>query len=368
MKIAYISTGDPPEAITGGVGKKMIQLANIWCELGHHGYPLAICRGSAIVPGIGVIPRPGSTLSPMLRAITMPFGAEISVRELSQKLKAYQPDIIFLRLGSVWVPALQNLFRMAPVIIEINTNDLGEGKLRGPVVYWMKQITRRMLLNQASGYIPVSHELASDLKSGHYHKPSLVISNGIDLRKITPIPAPCNHRPKLILVGSPNIPWHGVDKLVRLANLKPDIQIEIIGLTEKEAGVYPIPSNVSFKGFVPVQELPVHLAEADAACGTLALHRKGMNEASTLKVREALAYGIPLVLAYDDTDLMEINSETILRIPNIEPNVELYADQIHNFCYAMLGKRVLRDMIAPCIDQVNKERQRIAFFEGFLSK
>ncbi|MBK7455292.1 MAG: hypothetical protein IPJ46_16695 [Anaerolineales bacterium] len=41
----------------------------------------------------------------------------------------------------------------------------------------------------------------------------------------------------------------------------------------------------------------------DVACGTLAIHRNNMEEAWYFKVREALALGVPLILAYHDTDL-----------------------------------------------------------------
>ena len=39
--------------------------------------------------------------------------------------------------------------------------------------------------------------------------------------------------------------------------------------------------------------------------GSLGLHRIGLTEASTLKVREYWARGIPFLLSYEDTDHLE---------------------------------------------------------------
>ncbi len=76
-----------------------------------------------------------------------------------------------------------------------------------------------------------------------------------------------------------------------------------------------------FHGFLDRAGVMDVLMKTDVACGSLALHRNNMQEASPLKVREALAYGIPVLLGYKDTDLSNLQSEYILQIPNTEDNV-----------------------------------------------
>jgi hypothetical protein len=90
-----------------------------------------------------------------------------------------------------------------------------------------------------------------------------------------------------------------------------------------------------------------------------------MNEASPLKVREAIAYGIPLVIAFKDTDLDDLNLDTILKIPNSEDNVATNAEKIRSFAYRMRGQRIPRQQIAERIDWRRKELDRLEFFQQF---
>ena len=102
------------------------------------------------------------------------------------------------------------------------------------------------------------------------------------------------------------------------------------------------------------------------ACGTLALHRKDMDEACTLKEREALAYGLPVILAYHDSDLSEVTLDTILKIPNTENNVIENYERIRKFAYDMLGRRVDIEKVYPYFDQREKEQSRLEFFQKIL--
>jgi hypothetical protein len=108
------------------------------------------------------------------------------------------------------------------------------------------------------------------------------------------------------------------------------------------------------------------LKSADAAFGSLALHRIGLNEASTLKTRESLAYGLPLILAYRDTDLDDLDCDFLLKIPNREDNLVTHGKAVYEFAYRMRGVRVDRQLIAPRIDARLKEQERLDFLMGFV--
>jgi hypothetical protein len=109
------------------------------------------------------------------------------------------------------------------------------------------------------------------------------------------------------------------------------------------------------------------LMKTDVAFGTLALHRKKMQEASPLKVREALAHGIPVVLAYQDTDLQNIQSDLFLFLPNTPDNISSHGKLIRDFAFRVQGKRVDRELIRPLINRPDKEKKRLAFFEQILN-
>ncbi|MBN8657639.1 MAG: hypothetical protein J0M11_18045, partial [Anaerolineae bacterium] len=129
-----------------------------------------------------------------------------------------------------------------------------------------------------------------------------------------------------------------------------------------------VPSNVHLHGFLDREGVRAVLAQTDVALGTLALHRNQMQEASVLKVREALAFGIPVVIAFRDTDLHDVTLNTILRIPNTEENVKENAERIRSFAYDMIGKRVDINSVAPYLDQRKKEETRLEFFEQIRKK
>ena len=100
----------------------------------------------------------------------------------------------------------------------------------------------------------------------------------------------------------------------------------------------------------------------DIAIGTLALHRKKMEEASPLKVREYVAYGLPVIIGYIDIDLN--NEEFILNIGNYEENVVESIDAIVKFIESWKNKVI--DLDISRIDMNKKEKQRLKFFSGFV--
>jgi hypothetical protein len=109
------------------------------------------------------------------------------------------------------------------------------------------------------------------------------------------------------------------------------------------------------------------LASADAAISSLALHRVGLAEASPLKSRECLAFGLPLIIAYHDTDLNHEDYDFLLKIPNKEDNIRTHAQVIRDFAYRAKGQRVKREQITN-LSQIAKEKTRIQFFEEILIK
>jgi hypothetical protein len=160
--------------------------------------------------------------------------------------------------------------------------------------------------------------------------------------------------------------WHGMDKLIRFAQANLDVFVNIVGYSANDVDVS-IPSNVTMHGYLSYAQIRDVLAKTDVACGTLALYRKNMQEACPLKVREAVLYGLPLLLAYHDADLSDLNLPTIFQIPNTEDNLTTHVEQIREFAYAMMGKRLDFNAVAPYLDQRKKEEARLAFFERVIA-
>lgn len=359
MRIAYVTIHVAPEIMRAGVGKKIKSQMSIWREHAHEVVLFSLTPSHIPFPEERqfIFESQGNLLKREMNRVSV-------LKQMLAAIRQYKPDIIYLRFGLYSYP-LHRLFKIAPVVLETNSDDVQEYHKRGAFFYWTNRLTRNLTFAPACGIITPSHELV-DVLSPKHDKPICVISNGIDLKNVEPLPPPKNEKPVITLVGSPGMKWHGVDKLIKFAELCPDITVNIVGYAQKDIDS-PVPSNLHLHGFLNKKQVREVLLKTDVACGSLALHRNKMQEASVLKIREALSYGLPVIIAYRDTDLNEISLDTILRIPNTEDNVVANAETIRTFAYTMMGKRVDINSVASYLDQKQKEAARLGFFQQILS-
>ena len=364
MRIAYASL-HWPRTRSSNIGKKIARQIKAWQEADHevrffmhtHPYPgdTALLEGEIFEyhSGTGILRKAQRELS-----------RSAALKKMLAAVAGYRPDLIYMRMDYYAFPA-HRLFRIAPVVIEVNSLDISEHLLWSRMLGAYNLITRRLILSRPAGLVYVSHELAGHQAFSSFAKPTKVIANGIDLKGIEPLPAPHNDNPRLVFMAGELLPWHGVDKLLELAERFPDITIDVIGSLPAPGKR---PSNVTFHGYLEPADYLKLFARADAAAGTLALHRKGMEEASPLKTREYLACGLPLIIAYRDTDLDDLACDCFLKIPNREDNIQTHGTAIHDFACRMRGRRVDRELIAQRIDAGPKEEARFALFEKIVSR
>jgi hypothetical protein len=156
--------------------------------------------------------------------------------------------------------------------------------------------------------------------------------------------------------------YQGIDKILCLAKAFPRWSFDIVGYEMRRKD---LPSNVRFYGHLSRSEYESILAGADVAIGTLSLYIKNMEEACPLKVREYLAYGIPTIIGYKDTDFPN-GAPFLLCLPNTPDNVEKNLDRIEAFVLSWKGKRVPRSEIEH-LDLKVKEEKRIIFIEEVLA-
>ena len=364
MRIAYV-TLHWPRSVESSTGMKIIRHLRDWRKAGHevrffsHMHPAP--QSAELVESDRFIyeQRPG-----LAGRIITEFARVRAARQLVRALRDYHPDLIYLR-WSMYVFPVHRLMTIAPLIVEVNTNDIDEHRLLGLLPNLYNRLTRGLLLGRAAGHVFATHEMAELPIFKKYRKPGIVVTNSLDLANTPHYPAPANTPPRLLFIGTPGMPWHGEDKLVQLAKKFPDILIDIVGIDQIE-GRTALPANIHLHGFLSGSAYEAVLARADAAIGTLSLHKKGMDEAATFKVRDCAARGIPCVLPHFDTDLSGLNSEFFLQIPNREDNIETHGQAIHDFVFTMRGRRVPRDLIFNHIDSSIKEAERLSFFQQFI--
>lgn len=365
MKIAYVAITMNRKLAVGGVGRKMNMQAKIWREMGHEACIFVLSSEDLPYSDWHIfktVPFEGPRLTSIFQR---EFLTSFFIMRLINDIKAYQPDIILFRYYRYYL-GFERIYKIAPVVVELNTNDVVEmglsSSIRGPY----NELTRPIIFRSAAGFTPVSHEIAELPDNTRYNLPTLVLGNGINVEKLQFLPAPANPQPRFVMMSSDILPWHGVDKVINFFKKYPDLQFDLVGYSPKDFSEA-LPPNICAHGFIPHSEVSHILAKADVVFGTMALHRKRMNEASPLKVREALASGIPVVIAYDDTDLMDVELDTVLQIPNTEDNMETHAEAIRDFAYRMRGRRIPRHLVVDRIDYRHKEKQRLEFFQQILS-
>ena len=357
MRIAYVSL-HWPRTRNSGVGKKIHSQLAAWRAMGHearlfmHTTPYE--PQSELIEADYFFYAPSSKLKMELNRIA-------AMSRMLEVIGKYKPDLIYLRYA-MYVFSSHRLMDIAPVVSEINTDDRAQHKGLGRIYSLYNRLTRGILLRRARGLVAVSHELAVLPAFASFRKPTVVIANGIDMDSVRSLPAPDNDTPHLFFMGTPGYTWHGVDKLVTLARRYPDLSVHVVGYDSID-DMKPLPANLHLHGYLNREEYVKLLCQSDVALSTLALHRNNMDEASTLKSRECLAYGLPMVFAYRDTDLDELDCDFLLKIPNRPDNIENHAALVREFAYSMRGQRVDRNLIRNQIDSGLKEEQRLAFFE-----
>lgn len=349
MKIAYyLHWNDVPES---GVFKKIVHQITQWMNFDSDVKIFLITQNEKWNSASIGIPLETRIYSSILTRL-------ISSYDLVNQINAWSPDIIYTRYD-LYNPVLELLTKI-PMVIEINTDDLTEYSRDGFFKQLYNNLTRKHYLKMADGLIFVTEEIA---KRPHFKtdKKRKIISNGIDMQLYTVLPPLKNCYPNLVFIGTEGQLWHGTDKIKALASMFPNWLFHIIG-NSSQLGTA-VKDNIVYYPFLSKDDYQQIMANADVAIGTLALHRIDMNQACPLKVREYLAYGLPVIIGYEDMDLQGF--EGVLQIANTPNNIYDYKDQINRFVNQWMGKRINRQQLS--IDAKEKEIERMEFFKEIIN-
>lgn len=159
-------------------------------------------------------------------------------------------------------------------------------------------------------------------------KKTIKMGNGILINK--DIPLVQSHWPEkeLKLIGVAQLAsWHGYDKIINAIaatnnqNLSYRISFTIVGdgderlALEKLVLKLNLQHQIIFTGMLTGKDLDNIFNNKHIGVGSLALYRKGLNEASSLKTREYIARGLPVIDAGLDPDF-DRNSPYRLQVSN----------------------------------------------------
>ena len=355
MKIAYVFSLSPD--LSTGVFKKIKSQIRQWQAAGH------TVRAYHVRPVTSEFdPSALHDLESSWRDYVRPLGISGIVerintwRALVKDVIEWDPDVAYYRYSRFW-PGLGRLGRNIPIVTEMNTVQQ-EYFDRSKKWYYYHKVTKPYFFRQVDGIVCVSEQICREYTTQNYPNKQKVIANGINLENYEVLPPSDSTLPELVFIGHGH-PWDGIDKIQKLATLRPHWQFHIVGDID-ECNVDR--ENIYFHGYMDRNEYQELFRRADVGIGTLALHRKNMSEASALKVREYLAFGLPVIIAYDDSDFLNSPS-FLLQLPNYEENIETELERIDKFLQEWKGKRVDRQAVEH-IDARRKEMERLEFFRS----
>ena len=156
-----------------------------------------------------------------------------AAKALIASVLEYEPDIVYMR-WSIYTYPMHRLLSQIPTVLEINSVDKSEYRILGGIYNFYNRLTRPIILSKVAGMIFISEQIRNMPDFKRFNKPSAMITNSIDLDRVPLYPAPANTPPHLLFIGTPGMAWHGVDKLVVLARSFPDLEIDIVGISELE--------------------------------------------------------------------------------------------------------------------------------------
>ncbi|NMH17354.1 hypothetical protein [Tepidiphilus baoligensis] len=185
---------------------------------------------------------------------------------------------------------------------------------KGRMASLLERVSGKFSLKFVKGILGVTREIAENelIRSGR-KIPSGVYLNGIDV-DVFPLADDRRNDKKIniVFVCSVFSIWHGLDKLIKsIENFSGStplpVIIHLIGeideIQKKEISLLDSRVCIIMHSSMKKNDIMEVYSVADVGLASLALERKGITEATTLKVREMLAAGVPVYSTHRDSAL-----------------------------------------------------------------
>jgi len=269
----------------------------------------------------------------------------------------------YVRFGIFSLPLIFILLTRK-VILELNFKGYDEYKRRSFFLYLYLRLSRKFIFMNCAGACAVTYEIFDEFETLTGGKiKSSVFPNSINLNKIETLPLVLSKDVNLVFIGSPGQIWHGIDRVMQLAEVFKEYRFHVIGPSMPE-DLHSF-ANIRFTGELYGADLDKYLANMDIGISSLAMERNNLREGSPLKTREYLARGLPVIAGYKDTAI-DAESSYYLDISNsIWPLSEESISKVENFVDNWKGKRVSKALLDG-IDSGVVERNRAKFITDIL--
>ncbi len=348
MKIAYLLSHDITR--NDGVTLKISTQVEEWRALGHD--VEVYCQ----VPNVG-----DSILTANQYAIGSSYlKSRLTVNHsLVADMTRFSPDVVYFRYDT-FSSSVRKIFQLFPVVTEINTNDLHEywglfkkeQSLKSLMRFMAYFTFRGMVFKKVIGIVGVTQELVLNENIAKFHKPSIAVSNSIDINQYPCLKDPNTNSNGIFFIGTPNQPWHGVDLIEELASKLSQYHFHVVGL---EGDSTP---NLSYHGYLGREEYQSILKTCCTCIGSLAMYRNEMYESNSLKVREYIAGGFPVILGCQDSAYVDMEQPQWMKV--IDTSKGLDIEEIERFIEKYKNFVIPDEQKWPISSQYN-ERRRLKF-------
>ncbi|MDA7836628.1 hypothetical protein N9A49_04395 [Salibacteraceae bacterium] len=274
---------------------------------------------------------------------------ELLYKKAYSIIESINPEFVILRdsLGSKQLKLFcASIAEKSKLIFELNSDLLAEYEMlnqRNSASAW-SQISlekeakwKKKTLNHGYKFISVSAEIG-EVYQKRYSLDSAkfkVISNGIDYNKRVLAEFPTQFETiRCIFLAGGGDSYYKIERMIK--SLEPyrgarKIELSIVGIDKTD--VHESSYSINYYSKVPKSELNQFMMDTHIGISTLGLYKKKLNKASTLKVREYLMAGIPVLLGYDDNDIPS-NCPFVMNVSNSEELVDLdllvrYVDRVY---------------------------------------
>jgi hypothetical protein len=195
-----------------------------------------------------------------------------------------------------------------PVYLVHHTLEVPELLSDGGFKAWARAVAEgffgRMSLRRSHGVVGVTPEILSyEVSRAGKHLPTLLYPNGVNYREADDLLDTRHGRiPELVFIASEFVPWHGLDLLLDSCDsCGATFILHLIGrLSDEQLARAALDKRVVVHGMCSKETIQSRLGAAWVGLSSFALHRKGMKQACTLKVREYLQAGVPVFAGHED--------------------------------------------------------------------
>lgn len=179
------------------------------------------------------------------------------------------------------------------------------GGVESKLLVLLEKINVWITLSRVSGIIAVTNEIAKyEVARSNYRQKSIIYPNGYGKLPSLQVSSSSGKDIQIVFVASMFVGWQGLDRLIKSvhASNTSGFCIHLVGkIYEPERKKIEGDHRFVIHGVQDIIYLDALYRRADIGIATFGLDRKGMKQACTLKVREYLAYGLPVYIGHEDS-------------------------------------------------------------------